>query len=152
MNTALTPFRTRMLSPIGDFRREIDGLLGRFFGNEHEAASGELSNWLVPSCNISESDESWMVTVDLPGMSKDDISVELRHGELWISGERKECSEEKNKTFHRTESHYGRFERGIRLGEDLDMEKVDAEYRDGVLRISVPKTESSRTKHVEVKS
>ena len=152
MNTALTHFRTRMPGMFGEFRQEMDGLLGRFFGNDSEAASGEFSNWLSPSCNISESDESWMVTVDLPGMAKDDISVELRHGELWISGERKECSEDKGKTYHRTESHYGRFQRGIRLGEDLDIDKVDAEYRDGVLRISVPKTESSRTKHVEVKS
>ncbi|APZ92287.1 Hsp20/alpha crystallin family protein [Fuerstiella marisgermanici] len=152
MNTALTPFSTRMSRPFGDFRTEMDGLLSRFFGNDSEAASHEGTNWLTPSCNISGSDDSWMVTVDLPGMSKDDISVELRNGELWITGERKESSEEKGKTYHRTESHYGRFQRGIRLGEDLDMDKVDAEYKDGVLRIAVPKAETSRTKHVEVKS
>ena len=152
MNASLTPFRTRMPGMFGDFRQEMDGLLSRFFGNEGPAATGEVSNWLSPSCNISESDEAWMVTVDLPGMSKDDIGVEIRNGELWVTGERKEHKEEKDKTYHRTESHYGCFQRGIRLGEDLDVENVDAEYKDGVLRISVPKTETSRTKRVEVKS
>jgi len=152
MNTALTPFGTRLSRPFGDFRNEMDGLLSRFFGHDSEAASSEVANWLTPSCNISESDESWLVNVDLPGMSKDDISVELRHGELWITGERKTSSDDKGKTYHRTESHYGRFQRGIRLGEDLDIDKVDAEYKDGVLRIAVPKTEVSKTKHVEVKS
>ncbi len=152
MNTALTPFGMRTPVAFGDFRREMDGLLSRFFGDEREGASGELAAWFRPTCNISESDEAWMVTVDLPGLSKDDIDVELRNGELWITGERKEHSEDKDKMWHRVESRYGRFQRAIRLGEDLDVDRVDAEYKDGVLRITVPKTEASRTKHVEVKS
>lgn len=152
MSTALTPFGTQMPSGFGDFRREMDGLISRFFGDEGGSGAGEVSSWLRPTCNISETDDSWMVTVDLPGMKKDDIHVEIRQGELWISGERKELSEDNDKTYHRMESRYGRFQRGIRLGEDLDTDQVDAEYRDGVLRISVPKTEASRTKHVQVKS
>ncbi len=148
MNTSLVPFGTRHPSLLGDFRRDMDNLMERFLGEEE---SRELSNWFRPTANISETDESYQVSLDLPGIKPEEIDVELKHGELWITGERKEESEKKEKTWHRVESRYGSFQRVIRLGEDLDGEKVDAEFKDGVLRITVPKTEASRTKHVEVK-
>lgn len=149
MTTSLAPFETRMPGLFSDLRRDVDNLMDRFFerGNGHELAS-----WFKPSINLAENDKQYEVTVDLPGIKPDEFDVELKHGDLWITGERKEESEEKGKKWHRLERRYGQFRRVIRLGEDVDAEQVDAEYKDGVLRIIVPKTENSQTKHIKVKS
>ena len=80
-----------------------------------------------------------------------ETSVELRHGDLWITGQRTEQHEEKGKTWHRVERHYGQFRRVVRLGDDVNPDEVDAEYKDGVLKVSVAKCEEARTKKIEVK-
>lgn len=146
MSTALTPF-TRW-SPFGDFRKEMDGLMERFFGAENNG--GEIANW-TPRLNLSENENSYEVTVDLPGMKPEDVNVELRHGDLWITGNRQGESEEKSKTYHRIERYYGEFRRVMRLGDDVEPENVEADYKDGVLHISVPKSETAKTKRIEIK-
>lgn len=147
MTTSLTPFETRVPSIFGDFRREVDTLMDRFFRGED---GGEM-RWFSPTANVAETEKAYEVTLDLPGLKPDDLHVELKHGDLWITGERKEEKEEQGKTFHRIERHHGEFRRVIRLGEDVDSEHVDAEYKDGVLRITVPKTESTISRRIEVR-
>lgn len=147
MSTALTPFGTRF-GMLADFRNEFDQMLSRFFdGNEPQA----MSQW-TPRVNVAETDQHYEVTVDLPGMQPKDFEVEVRHGDLWISGQRSEEHEEQGKTWHRIERNFGQFRRVIRLGDDVDVNSIDAEYKDGVLRIQVAKSEQARTKRVEVKS
>ncbi|MBW3540391.1 MAG: Hsp20/alpha crystallin family protein [Planctomycetes bacterium] len=148
MRTSLVPFRGTNL--FGDFRREFDSLFNRFFSEED--GGHELSTWHVPAANVAESEGQYEVTLDLPGIKPDELNVEFKHGELWISGQRQHEHEEKGKTWHRVERQFGEFRRVIRLGDDVDAEKVNAEYRDGVLKISVPKTESAQTKRIEVRS
>jgi HSP20 family protein len=133
---------------LSDFRNEFDQMLSRFFdGGEPQA----LSQW-TPRVNVAETDQHYEVTVDLPGMQPKDFEVEVRHGDLWISGQRTEEHEEQGKTWHRIERHFGQFRRVIRLGDDADVNTIDAEYKDGVLRVHVTKSEHARTKKVEVKS
>jgi HSP20 family protein len=148
MATSLAPFNTRF-GIFDDFRREIDSVFNRFFENGTEI--GEQTTW-SPRLNLSETDTQYEVSLDLPGVELKDIDVELQHGDLWISGERFKESEEKGKRFQRVERFYGQFRRMIRLGDDVDAKHVDAQYKDGVLRITVPKTEESKAKRIEVKS
>lgn len=148
MKTSLTPFETAYPNMFSDFGREMHGLMNRMFAREDGSGSSE---WFNPLANVSETENQYEVTVDLPGIAPDDVNVELKHGDLWITGERKHEAETKKKTFHCAERHYGRFQRVIRLGDDVDPDNVDAEYRDGVLHIAVPKSESAKPTRVTIR-
>ena len=147
MTTTMSPFRLRG-DLMGDFRREFDMLMNRFFNSDD---GDEIAAW-TPRVNLGETDKNYVVSVDLPGMTPDDIEIELRHGDLWISGERKEDTEEEGQSWRRVERHYGTFRRVIRLGDDVDPEQVNAEYNDGVLTITVPKREDAQAKRIAVKA
>ena len=88
---------------------------------------------------------------DLPEMKKDEIKVNVENGVLSVSGERKAEKEEKNKKFHRIERSYGSFLRSFTLPEDADGAKVAAEFKDGVLKVHLPKSSAAKPKAVEVK-
>jgi len=130
-----------------DFRKEVDQLMSRFLNGSEES---EISYW-TPQANLAETQEGFEVTLDLPGLKPEDFNVELRHGDLWISGQRSEEHEKSGKTWHRVERHFGEFRRVIRLGDDVNSESVSAEYKDGVLRIHVPKSETAKSRKIEVK-
>jgi HSP20 family protein len=85
-------------------------------------------------------------------MKPEEINVEVQNGQLWISGEKKEEKEEKGKTYHRVERRYGSFRRMLPIPASVDPEKVEASFREGVLKITLAKTEEAKAKHVEVKS
>ena len=148
MTTSLIPFGTQTPSVFEDFRREVDSLMNRFFQGD---GLGNGNGWYSPLANVAESENEYEVTVDLPGLKPEDVNVKLRHGDFWITGERKHEHEEKQKNWHRVERRYGQFRRMIRLGDEVDPDKVNAEYKDGVLRITVPKTETSKPKRITVK-
>ena len=143
MRGTLVPFGRRSLR---GFRRDMDELFNQFFTDVQPRE--EL--W-TPRLNVSETDAEYEVSLDVPGMTPDAFEVEMRQGQLWISGERKSEHEEEGKTWHRVERSYGRFQRSVHLGDDVNPEQVNAEYKDGVLRITVPKSEKSQTRKVEVK-
>jgi HSP20 family protein len=146
MRSVLVPFNAR-LGSLHDFRKEMDDLVGQFFGNSESAPAAQ---W-TPRLNVAESEAGYEVTLDVPGMKPDEFEIEIRQGDLWITGERKLEQETQGKTWHRVERHYGQFRRAVRLGDDVDADQVQAEYKDGVLRINVPKAESAKTKKIEVK-
>jgi len=148
MTRSMIPTSNR-LSLFDNFQHEMNDLFSRFFQNDE--GTTQLTQW-SPHLNVSETEQSYDVSVDLPGVKLEDINVELRNGDLWISGSRSEESEEKGKTWHRVERYYGDFRRVIRLGDDVDAEHVDADYKDGVLHVSVPKSETAQTKKITIKS
>jgi HSP20 family protein len=106
----------------------------------------------APTANLAETEAGYEVTLELPGMKPEELNVEFRNGELWISGEKKEEKEEKGKTFHRVERRYGEFRRVFSLPVAVDEEKVTAEYKEGILRVAVPKIAEVAPKRVEVKT
>jgi HSP20 family protein len=130
--------------------REFENLMERFFGPEENRWLGWPTS--VPPANVAETEENVEVTVELPGMKPEEVHVEFKNGELWISGERKAETEEKGKAFHRVERSYGEFRRVIPMPAAVNEEKIEAEYREGVLRITVPKTEESKPRHIRVKT
>jgi HSP20 family protein len=135
------PFRD-MLS----LRADMDRLFSSLFGGAQEEREGL---W-APIVDIEEDNDSIMVKAEIPGMSKEDIKVSVQSNILTITGERKHESETKNKTFHRVERSYGKFSRMITLPTDVDADKVKANYKDGILSITLPKPEAVKPKHIDV--
>jgi HSP20 family protein len=129
------------------FRREMDRMMEDFFGG---GDGGERHEWYLPRANITESDKDYVITLDLPGVKSEDVSVEFKDGELWITGERKLESEHEGKTFLCSDCQYGAFRRIISLNEAVKADKIHAEYKDGVLRLTVPKDESVQPKRIKV--
>ena len=148
MTMSLVPMSTRFPWPLGEFRRGIDSLLEDVFGGN----GTELVEGFIPRTNIAETEQEYEITVDVPGVTSEELNVEYKGNELWLTGERKHEQEEKGKTFHRIEKRYGRFERVITLACPVDEAKILAEYKDGVLHVRVPKVEVARPKRIEVKA
>lgn len=104
----------------------------------------------VPGIDISETDDKFHITAELPGMKKDDIDISLDNGRLSISGERKFEEEEKGKTFHRVETKYGSFNRSFQLPDNVDEDSIKATYEDGLLNITINKSEDKVKKQIEI--
>lgn len=135
--------------PVLAVREEVEDLLSRIWGDEGDG-------WLVgrysPSLDLAETDSTVEVRLDLPGAKPEEIDIQLSGNVLTVSGERKEEKEEKGRTFHRVERREGGFSRSISLPCAVEEEKVQAQYRDGVLSITMPKTEKAKAKKIKVKS
>ena len=110
----------------------------------------EYSNW-NPDVDIVEHSNNYTLTMDLPGLKKDDVNISVKNNLLRISGEKKNEKEEKQKNYHRRERYFGKFERVFNLGNEIDKEKVEANFKDGVLKIDLPKAETAKPKEIEVK-
>jgi|DewCreStandDraft_4_1066084.scaffolds.fasta_scaffold01070_40 HSP20 family protein len=120
-----------------------------FFNSDLLPATEKLS----PAVDIEEDKDKYILKADLPGMKQDDIKVEVDDGVLKIYGERKteKKEEDKEKKYHYYERSYGAFERRFVLPSDIDSDKIDAKYENGVLEILIPKTESKKPKEIKVK-
>ena len=139
--------------------RELDELQGRIsslFGRAPVRKEGEkqealrVAEW-APLVDITEDEKEYTIKAELPDLKKDDVKVSVQNDVLSISGERKYEKEEKNKKFHRVERAYGSFSRSFTVPEDADSDQVSAEFKDGLLKVHLPKTEKVKPKSVEVK-
>jgi len=107
----------------------------------------------VPTVNTREADDAYYIEVDLPGIEKEDININVDENTLTISGERKVKEEHKEDNFYKVESVYGKFERSFSLPEDVDTDKIEAEHKNGVLEIKIPKVAKveKTPKKIEIK-
>lgn len=128
----------------GDMNRMFD----RFF--EGRPPNGDSSRRWVPPMDLVETDEHLVVRADLPGMSEDDIEIEIKGSVLTISGERRAEHEEKGEGYHRVERSFGRFARSLSLPQGIDADAVRAAFEDGVLEVRVPKPTEARSTRVEI--
>lgn len=136
--------------PIESFHREINKVFDNFF-NDFSFPSlrntEELwSNSFSPKVNVSESDNEIKVEAELPGLEEKDIDVTLNNNSLVIKGERKSQKEDKKENYHVVESSYGSFCRTIPIPDGVDTDKIDAVFKNGVMKINIPKTEEARKK------
>jgi HSP20 family protein len=127
-------------------RDDMDRLFETFFGKQPQT----MDEFWRPAIDIEESNGNLLVRAEIPGMTKEDIKVSVKEDMLKISGERKQENETKEKTFHRIERSYGKFERIIRLPSEVDADKIKASYKDGVLNVTLPKPESMKPKQIDV--
>ena len=109
-----------------------------------------LAEW-APVVDITEDEKEFLIKAELPGLKKEEVKVTVEDGVLSISGERKAEKEEKTKKLHRIERSYGSFLRSFTLPDGADATKVDAEFKDGLLSVRVPKTEKTKPKPVPIK-
>ena len=143
----------RQLSPragftsLGRLRDEMEELFDQLWGD----GNGLSAKMLAPPIDVSENEGSVQVRMDLPGVDPADIDIQISGNLLTISGERKEEQEEKGETFHRLERRSGSFSRSVTLPCPVDEEKIDATCKEGILRITVPKSEAAKSKRIEVK-
>jgi HSP20 family protein len=131
------------------FGRDIDELFNRFMNLDDNGS--DTQSVFMPRVNVSETDDAYSIDVELPGMKPEEIDVEFKEGNLWISGERKTQSDQQGRTWHRVESSYGSFRRVIRL-DDVDSETVEARHENGMVHITARKMESVRPRKIEVRA
>ena len=114
-----------------------NSILDSFFNENNQQTERIFS----PTVDILENDKAFEVQVVVPGMKKEDFKIDLKENSLIISGERKWKEEKNEKNFHRLESQYGSFRRSFRLPENIDVAKITASYKEGILSIEIPKDE-----------
>lgn len=143
----LIPWRER--KELSQLRREMDNLFDRFFEGWPFRLGAREGEW-APSLDISETQKDLLVKVEVPGIDPKDIDISLHGDMLTIKGERKQEKEEKDENFHRIERSYGVFSRSIRLPVEVEGDKVKATYKNGVLKITLPKVKEAASKKIEV--
>lgn len=129
-------------------RDELDGLFESPW-TELARTSQLLSGW-TPALDILEDKDNFIVRAELPGMKREDIDVSLQDGALSISGERKLEKKFEEAEVYRTERFFGKFQRTVSLPAAVAADKVKAQYKDGVLTITLPKTEEAKPKQIDV--
>ena len=135
---------------------ELENRLSTVFGRtplrrqNGEQESMTIAEW-SPLVDITEDDKEYLIKTELPDVKKDEVKVTVENGVLTITGERKFEKEEKGRKYHRVERAYGNFVRSFTLPDDADANKVNAEFKDGVLKVHVAKSEAAKPKHIEVK-
>jgi len=124
------------------------------YATAEQGGEAELgrADW-APVVDITEDDHGYLIEAELPRVKKEDVKIRVANKQLSISGERTFQAENKEdaKKYHRVERSYGRFVRTFRLPEDVDADKVKAEFSEGVLSVSIPKSEQSKPKEIDIK-
>lgn len=139
-----------LLTPYYPFK-EIREIENRLFGNRPVASEENVSTF-TPSVNTREGEFAYHVDVDLPGVKKEDIKVNLKENVLTISGERHTKEEVKQEDYYRIETRFGKFSRSFTLPDDADIENIDASSDNGVLEVIIPKLAKAKgTKSITVK-
>jgi HSP20 family protein len=133
---------------LSDLRDEIDRLFESPL-SELTRTSQLLSGW-TPALDVYEDKDSFVVKAELPGMKKEDIEVSLHDGSLSISGERKTETKREESEVYRAERFFGRFQRTVSLPTTVAADKVKAAYNDGILTITLPKTEEAKPRKIDV--
>lgn len=136
------------LGRLTDLRDEIDRLFDGTLA-EFTQSSNLLSGW-TPAFDVYEDKDNFTVVAELPGMKKEDIEVSLHNGSLSVSGERKSENKHEGAEVYRAERFFGRFQRTITLPATVAGDNVKAQYKDGILTITLPKTEEAKPKQIEV--
>jgi len=139
-----SPFRD--LVSIQD---EMNRLFNDYFSKPLSEGKEGTILW-NPTVDISETKDDVVVSAEFPGMKKEDIKISLQDNVLTLMGEKKQDKEEKNKNYHRIERSYGVFQRSFVLPATVQSDKVNANYKDGVLSITLPKAEEAKPKEIEI--
>jgi len=148
--SVMKPVTRRDIAPWAGFG-ELENRLQQIFNNwPAEATSANVSDW-IPAVDLAEEQDRYILTADLPGVTKEDIDLSLTDDVLTLKGSRKAESEEKKKGYHRVERSYGSFQRSFRIPGGVDGSKIEANFKHGVLNVVLPKPEESRPRQIDVK-
>ena len=135
---------------------DLQDEVNRTFDSFWSKAPTRREDWGVsegswsPRVDIEETDKDVLVTAEIPGMSKEEVKIDIRNNTLTLSGEKKQEKEIKEKNYYRLERRYGSFQRSFVIPAEIDRDKVKASYKDGILSITLPKTKEGQTKKIDV--
>jgi HSP20 family protein len=148
----MTVVRWTPMGNLQSFQDEMNCMFHQFFpgGNGEEANWGRYT-W-TPPVDLYETDEALVLTADLPGVSKDEVCIEIHQNTLMLRGERTHAAGVKEDRYHRTECAYGPFQRSFVLPTLVDQEKVQATYHDGILELRLPKSEAAKPRRIAIQS
>ncbi len=135
---------------VDSLQSEVNRIFDGFFGGGRQA-NGRSRRWL-PAMDLAETEDELVLSADLPGMSEDDIEIEIKDRVLTISGERGGSSEEKDRGYHRVERSFGRFSRSLNLPAGIETDRVAASFDRGVLEVRIPKPEERKPHKVAIGS
>jgi HSP20 family protein len=131
-----------------DIREDFDSVMKGFL----KGFSGPVSSrGLYPLADVKEDNDKYTVTVEVPGIDKKDLKIKIKENSLLVEGEKKEENKEEGESYLRVERSYGTFRRTFSFASDLDEKKVNAEFKDGTLIVTLPKTEKEKPKEIEIK-
>jgi len=142
---------SRPLMTLRNFDKWFDEVLPRPFTPFFPAMRGGIEEELMPEVDIFESDGNLILKAELPGMKKEDIEVTLTDGSIMISGEKKKEDEIKRKDYYKLERSYGSFCRTFTLPTEVKRDQVKSTFKDGVLEVTMPKSDEAKSKEVKVK-
>jgi HSP20 family protein len=131
--------------PPGDLLRDFMNLHFPFFPEEKAG-----KNTWSPALDVHDDQQAFTVTLEAPGLKKDDFEISYHDGVLRIAGERKEQPEAEERSYFRRERFFGRFSRAVSLPAEVQPDKIAAAYKDGVLTVTLPKAEQAKPKQIEV--
>ncbi len=150
-------------SPVsfGDLHNEMDPLFDDFFNgfalspfrSRSSIREGLAGTLLKPSLDLGSTENEYTISLEIPGVSEKEVRIELVHDSLIIRGEKKQRKEEKKKNFYRLERSYGSFQRTLSLPEDANRENINADFKNGVLNITIPRIAlpEKKAKQIEIK-
>jgi HSP20 family protein len=146
--SGLMPWRP--FAEIARWEREMDRMLGGVLGGRPGSLFEERLHMREPAVDLYENKDEIVVKAELPGMTKDDIEVNITDHLLVLKGEKKKEEEVKEKDYYRSERVYGSFARSIPLPTETEPEKVSATFKNGVLEVHLPKTEEAKKKEIKI--
>jgi HSP20 family protein len=145
----VTLVRWEPLRELSSLQNEMNRLFNTAFDTGGSSGPGTLRRWM-PAMDLVETDEHFVLRADLPGMTEDDIKIELEDNVLTVSGERKSEHEETKEGYHRVERAFGSFARTLTLPKGVDAEKIVASFDKGVLEVRIPKPEVAKPRRISI--
>lgn len=152
-NRELTPWNREYPAFRGlqSLQQDMNRIFDEFFRGDLLANDSLFARDWNPAVDILENNDQFVLKAEIPGMTKDDVKITLENNVLTIRGEKKNETEKKEGDFHRIERSYGSFERSFTVPGTIKVNEIDAQYKDGVLTLTLPKAEEAKPKSIEVK-
>ncbi|MFB3885331.1 MAG: Hsp20/alpha crystallin family protein [Thermodesulfobacteriota bacterium] len=142
---------THPFKDIEKIRSETDRLWDTFYwGKPQKGGVREEGEWL-PAVDLIETDREFIVKVEMPGLDSKEIDISLSEGTLTIKGEKKQENEKADENYYLMERSYGSFTRSVRLPKKVDRDKISASYKNGVLKVALPKSGEAKKKEIKIK-
>jgi HSP20 family protein len=146
----MTLVRWHRAPEVRTIQNQMNHLVNEFFrGGMRDERVWKQRGW-TPAVDICESDQAITLTAELPGFSKDDVQVQIEDNRLTLKGERKRETDVQEKQYRRVERVYGAFERSFKLAAVVDADKAEATFKDGVLKLTLPKTGEAKPKPINI--
>jgi len=135
--------------PINVFD-DMDSMIHSLFNTDWNFPARNTQDW-SPAVDVKETDKSFVLSADIPGLTKKDIKVSVANGKLTVSGERAFQTDQESDNYHYRERRFGTFDRSFNLPENVDEEKISASFKNGILNVTIPKHENILPKEREIK-